>query len=153
MAAQARLFYPVRCAAISRGPPSPAYPKHLSCPNSLCRQSVISQNEPNFQKTKMNLIPCSEMTYEGIYPLRRPEKRTQSNPIFELAPRSVAQIPAHAGTQRITGHACPEQSRGESRACPPKPEGRRRVTSIDFAKRTQFAKMRNKPKPMSIKDL
>jgi len=46
------------------------HPKPLSCPNSLCRQSVIMQNEPNFQKTKMNLTVCSERRYEKNHPSR-----------------------------------------------------------------------------------
>jgi hypothetical protein len=87
MAAQARLFYPVRCAAISLGPPSPAYPKPLPCPNSLCRQSVIMQNEPNFKKTKMDLNICSERRYEKNHPSRLCENEPKTNPIFELGPQ------------------------------------------------------------------
>jgi hypothetical protein len=86
MAAQARLFYPVRCAAISLGPPYPAYPKPLSCPNSLCRQSVILQNEPNLQKTKMNLNPCPKMAYEKNHPSRLCENEPNRTQFSSSAP-------------------------------------------------------------------
>jgi len=77
MAAKARLFYPVRCAAISLGPNLPRQPKP---PGHSKLNAVILQNEPNFSKTKMNLNPCPERRYEKNHPSRLCEnepKRTQ----------------------------------------------------------------------------
>jgi hypothetical protein len=65
---------------------------------------VILQNKPNFQKSQIALKPLLKMTYEKITPYADPKNEPKTNPIFELGPRSVAQIPAHAGTQRVTGH-------------------------------------------------
>jgi len=42
------------------------------------------QNEPNSQKPKITLIPCSVMTYENITLSNNPKNEPKTNPIFEL---------------------------------------------------------------------
>jgi hypothetical protein len=78
MATQARLFYPVRCVAISLGPSSPAYPKPLSCPNYRCRQSVILQNEPNFANNQNEPKPLFRNDLRRNMP---PPTTRKTNPI------------------------------------------------------------------------
>jgi hypothetical protein len=63
------------------------------------------------------------MTYEGKYPLRRPEKRTQSNPIFKFGPPAKrrprtpeSQVPCH-------GLALRHVRRSASEVGSPKGEG------------------------------
>jgi hypothetical protein len=95
MAAQARLFYPVRCAAISLGPNLPRQPKppgHSKL-NAVRYplNAVILQNEPNFQKIKMNLNICSERRYEKNHPSRLCENEPNRTQFSSLAP-SRAQI-------------------------------------------------------------
>ncbi len=54
-------------------------PPCLFCPNSCCWQGVIMQNKANFQKTKMNLTPCSEGTYAKNTPSDYPKNEPNSN--------------------------------------------------------------------------
>jgi hypothetical protein len=45
-------------------------------------RATAKKTKPICKNEKMNLNPCTKMTYEEKCPLRRPEKQTQSNPIF-----------------------------------------------------------------------
>jgi hypothetical protein len=92
-------------------PRLPKPPHHSKLNAVRCPlNAVIMQNEPNFQKTKTNLNPCSEMTYEGNCPSDDPKnepKRTQFS------------IGACLGLVR---HSC-------GVTCPPKPR-RRRISDL-----------------------
>jgi hypothetical protein len=44
-------------------------------------RKTAEKTKPICKNEKTNLTPCLKMTYEEKYPLRRPEKQTQSNPI------------------------------------------------------------------------
>jgi len=55
------------------------YPKPLSCPNSFCRQSMILQNKPNFQKPKINLTLYSKMAYERVVLSDNPKNKPNSH--------------------------------------------------------------------------
>jgi hypothetical protein len=109
MAAQARLFYPVRCAAISLGPPSPAYPKPLYCPNSLCRQSVILQNEPNFANNQNEPNPLLGNDLRRNIPSPTTRKTNPNEPNFRAWPPAnhrprTPESRATSHGSRATGH-------------------------------------------------
>jgi hypothetical protein len=60
-------------------------------------RETVKKTKPICKNAKTNLNPCSEMTYEEICPLRRPEKQTQSNPIYIKRPSKWP--PAQPGNQ------------------------------------------------------
>jgi hypothetical protein len=50
-------------------------------------RETVEKTKPICKNAKMNLTPCTEMTYEGKCPLRPTQKQTQSKPIKPEAQR------------------------------------------------------------------
>jgi len=86
-------------------------PYRLSCPNPSCRQSVIMQNEPNCQRTKMNLTFYSEITYENTTLSCTPKNEPKTYP----APtgRTIRRMGFSPSNQTAASHACPESAKAD----------------------------------------
>ena len=111
-----------------------------ACPNSSCWQGVIMQNKANFQKTKMNLTLYSKMAYEKNICSDNPKNKANQTQfsfsvgfgiwVLDIGICLWFWIWCSGFYYLVTA-----------------------PTRHDFAKQTQFSKMRNKPKPMPRKDL
>jgi len=112
--------------------------------------------QTQFAKMRNNPNPMSRKDLWNIYPAQQPKKQSQFKP-------NQTQFSSLAPSQSQTPHLLPlpcqfpphhliQSIHPQSRTAP-RPKKLVRGKTYDYAKQTQFAKMRNKPKPMSKKDL
>jgi len=150
MAAQARQFYPVRCAAISPGLPTPPKPPlqprvtghetRFYKTNPICKNA--KQTETYAQKGFMKHLP------HAIAEKTKP-KQTQFSSSASRRAQTQHLLPV---PRQFFPHHISQPTHFHCRTVL-RPKKLVRGKTYDYAKQTQFAKMRNKPKPMSKKDL